>query len=55
MDERILKTKLVPVVVFKQVTEIKPTLDALKAGGIKLPKTLTFEETLNEIIKYFKK
>lgn len=57
MDERILKTKLVPVVVFKSTTEIKPTLDALKAGGIEVAeicfRTACAEEALIQAIKEY--
>lgn len=55
MDERILKTKLVPVVVFKQPAEVKPTMDALKAGGIEVAeicfRTECAEEALIQAIK----
>ncbi|MCQ2792476.1 MAG: bifunctional 4-hydroxy-2-oxoglutarate aldolase/2-dehydro-3-deoxy-phosphogluconate aldolase [Bacilli bacterium] len=55
MDERLLKTKLVPVVVFKTTAEIKPTLDALKAGGIEVAeicfRTACAEEALIKAIK----
>lgn len=34
MDKRILESKLVPVVVFKSLNDVKPTMDALRDGGI---------------------
>jgi len=36
MDQRLLESKLVPVVVYKSIDEVNPTIDALKAGGIKV-------------------
>jgi len=36
MDNRLLESKLVPVVVFKSIEEVNPTIDALKEGGIKV-------------------
>lgn len=55
MNEILLKTKLVPVVVFKTTAEVKPTLDALKAGGIKVAeicfRTSCAEEALKIALK----
>ena len=55
MNEILLKTKLVPVVVFKTTAEVKPTLDALKAGGIKVAeicfRTACAEEALKIALK----
>lgn len=57
MNEILLETKLVPVVVFKSTAEIKPTLDALKAGGIKVAeicfRTSCAEEALIQAIKQY--
>ena len=57
MNEILLKTKLVPVVVFKSTAEVKPTLDALKAGGIKVAeicfRTACAEEALTEALKNY--
>jgi len=36
LDQRLLESKLVPVVVFKSINEVNPTIDALKEGGIKV-------------------
>lgn len=36
MNSIILQNKLIPVVVFKNLSELHPTLDALKKGGIKI-------------------
>jgi len=36
MDQRVLESKLVPVVVFKDISEVNPTIDVLKNGGIKV-------------------
>lgn len=57
MDQRILTTKLVPVVVFQSTNEVKPTLDALKAGGIQVAeicfRTACAEEALIQAIKEY--
>ena len=34
MNEKILKSKLVPVVVFKTLEDVTPMMDALKQGGV---------------------
>lgn len=57
IDQRILDTKLVPVVVFKNVDEVNKTLDSLKEGGIKVAeicfRTECAEEALIKAIKEY--
>lgn len=36
MDQRLLESKLVPVVVFKSIDEVNPVINALRDGGIKV-------------------
>ena len=57
MDQKILTSKLVPVVVFKTIAEVNPTMDALKAGGIEVAeicfRTECAEEALIKAIKEY--
>ena len=57
MDQKILNSKLVPVVVFKTIAEVNPTMDALKAGGITVAeicfRTDCAEEALIKAIKEY--
>ena len=57
MDQKILNSKLVPVVVFKTIAEVNPTMDALKAGGIEVAeicfRTECAEEALIKAIKEY--
>lgn len=57
MDQRLLTDKLVPVVVFNNISDVKPTLDALKEGGILIAeicfRTACAEEALIKAIKEY--
>lgn len=55
INQRLLVNKLVPVVVFHDISEVKPTLDALKFGGIEIAeicfRTPCAEQALIQAIK----
>lgn len=51
MFEEILKTKLVPVVVFKTFEEVKPTLEALRKGGVNIAEVCFRTEVTAEALK----
>lgn len=57
MDDRLLNNKLVPVVVFNDISEVKPTLDALCSGGILIAeicfRTACAEKALIKAVKEY--